>query len=86
MSNTENFGNVNITAIEPNDPLSKRDRIRQTLILVAGASILVIIICLSGLYMYGKNISELKDLSTIILSPLITIFGTMVGFYFGSEK
>ena len=82
----EDFGAVTENGSIPIKEPSHNDKARMWLIGICGGAIGLFMICIAILYIFNKPISELKDLATITLSPLITLFGTMTGFYFGSEK
>jgi hypothetical protein len=67
-------------------PDADREKIRGQVTLGLFSFMIIEIIFLFGLYVFLKTpISDLKDLSILLLSPVITLTGTSFGFYFASK-
>jgi hypothetical protein len=69
------------------DPLPQREKTRSWLALALVAQLASIALGLLFLTAFGKlKIDDAKDLIDGILSPLIALTGTALGFYFGGHQ
>jgi hypothetical protein len=41
---------------------------------------------LAGIVFKSWDTAEAKDIAAVVLGPIVAIFGTVVGFYYGSDK
>lgn len=65
----------------------KREDVRAFLAKAVFWLLVTVLVILVILYSFkNKPISEIKDISLVILTPIIGIVGTVFGFYFGSNK
>lgn len=61
-----------------------REKTRSTLA-VTMIVILVIVIVFMGVLFLFKDLSRVKEFSSLIFTPVVTLLGPILGFYFGSE-
>jgi hypothetical protein len=63
-----------------------REETRSRLAQVLVALLVVVALSLVGLTAWGKlSIDQAKDLAGVVLSPLVAVTGTALGFYFGGH-
>jgi|SRR5919197_1024308 hypothetical protein len=69
------------------DPSEVREKTRRQLALILAALLAIIALCL--LTFVATNLltdGEAKDLAAAVLSPIVAVTGTALGFYFGGQR
>ena len=70
----------------PFDPLKAREERRGKMAFCLLLFLFVEVGFLFYLFANHTPIADLKDLSIMLLSPIVTLTGTVFGFYFGSKE
>ena len=70
----------------PFDPKEARERVRSQIAQLLIVLLFVTVVSSFLIFVYDTNREEVKDLLGLIFTPLVGIIGTVLGFYFGSEK
>ncbi|MFM2345219.1 MAG: hypothetical protein RLZZ210_1833 [Pseudomonadota bacterium] len=76
---------TNIYDPRPEDDKARR-RITYGLVILLSSVLLIMLATFIFFDYQGKNTSNLEKLSTILLTPLITIVSSAIGYYFGSQS
>ena len=58
-----------------------RERTRTWTVAAFGFEICFLLVA----WVFGKPISDLKDICTLVVTPTVTLLGTALGFYFSSR-
>lgn len=72
---------------KPFDLEEVREKTRRNLALILAALLFIVAILLVALTASGNlNIETTKDLAASVLSPVVAVTGTALGFYFGGHR
>jgi hypothetical protein len=77
---------ANLQAFPPYDPAEDREKARRLLAYALLALLaLVVVALLFANFFDWSSLGETKDLAASILSPIVVLVGTALGFYFGGQ-
>jgi len=86
MNNDEEI-NISSLPIPSSPPHRHRENTRRTVAywLLMLISAITTFLCI-GVICHLLNIEQAKDLALILLAPIVSVFGIVIGFFFGEER
>jgi hypothetical protein len=72
---------------KPVDPEAEREKVRKYLALTLVALLFIVAVLLIAMTAINDlSVSEAKELAAFVLSPVVAVTGTALGFYFGAQR